>query len=152
MERLMVRRENELALVAVMFSDATDGRHHRGIDRWRPERSTPFPADIPDDPHPLADDDPRIRRGCELRRVAELREQRNVGRMLDLIWAGRVLRAANEAQADPVLDAQMRAIAKMLRESYGLKAPLPDDPAAALRQVIDLSACPVPWRRFARRR
>ena len=154
MERLMIAsRANELALVAVMFSDAIDHWQRRGLDRWLPERSPPFPDDLPDNPNAIDESDPRIWLGCDLRRAAERREQRNVGRMLDLIWAGRVLRKANEKRAEAVLDAQMRAVARMLREHYGLKAPLPsDDPSAPLRQVIDLSACPMPWRRFARGR
>lgn len=157
MERVVARMPRDpLEIVASMFahrrSEQAGLESRRGLDRWLPERSAAFPDAFPDDPAAIDESDPRIGRGCELRRIAELREQRNVGRMLDLIWAGRVLRTANEAQADPVLDAQMRAVARMLRDHYGLKGPLPDDPSAALRQVIDLSACPVPWRRLARRR
>lgn len=149
--RLAIPRD-PISIVASMFESTPDEAQRIGLARWHPERLYPWPEDIPHDPNALDQGDVRFTDAMKRRAIVELREQRNAARLADLVWAGRVVRDEMERSGDPVAKAQLKEIARVVREEYRLTKPLPEgDANAVLAHVRDLRACPAAWRRFARR-
>jgi hypothetical protein len=146
------RGDAELRFVLEMFDDRhPDDRGRTGISRWDPERHA-WPDRLPRDPRALDLDAPygrdALRQGHQHRAEVEIAECRNAGRLLDLVWAGRVLKRIHEA-GDATALGMLGALGKIVRERYRVTGAIPVEQVErwAERVVVDPEACPLAWRR-----